>query len=84
MGGAAHKSFMHSSFHAEIKESLDQKTPDIVELHQGMTEPMSEIHILSNHDEDMIRYAALAAGARGFTPKVRLDELESVVSSYLP
>ena len=44
MGGAAHKSFMHSSFHAEIKESLDQKTPDIVELHQGMTEPMSEIH----------------------------------------
>ena len=31
-------------FHAEIKESLDRKTPDIVELHQDMTEPMSEIH----------------------------------------
>ena len=32
------------SFHAEIKESLDHKTPDIVELHQEMTESMSEIH----------------------------------------
>ncbi|KAI0644351.1 hypothetical protein C8Q79DRAFT_141818 [Trametes meyenii] len=31
-------------FHADIKESLDRKTPDIVELHQDMTEAMSEIH----------------------------------------
>ena len=35
---------MSYSFHAEIKESLDHKTPDIVELHQEMTESMSEIH----------------------------------------
>ena len=31
-------------FHADIKESLDHKTPDIVELHQEMTDSMSEIH----------------------------------------
>ena len=31
-------------FHAEVKESLDVKRPDLVELHQNMTESMSEIH----------------------------------------
>ncbi|OSD00090.1 hypothetical protein PYCCODRAFT_1371782 [Trametes coccinea BRFM310] len=35
---------IYPRFHAEIKESLDRKTPDIVELHQDMTEAMSEIH----------------------------------------
>ncbi|KAH9846206.1 hypothetical protein C2E23DRAFT_853988 [Lenzites betulinus] len=35
---------IYPRFHAEIKESLDRKTPDIVELHQNMTEAMSEIH----------------------------------------
>ncbi|RPD58723.1 hypothetical protein L226DRAFT_617201 [Lentinus tigrinus ALCF2SS1-7] len=35
---------IYPRFHAELKQSLDRKTPDIVELHQGMTEPMSEIH----------------------------------------
>ncbi|KAI0365205.1 hypothetical protein BV20DRAFT_954830 [Pilatotrama ljubarskyi] len=35
---------IYPRFHAEIKESLDRKTPDIVELHQEMTEAMSEIH----------------------------------------
>ena len=36
--------FTTRSFHADIKDSLDRKTPDIVELHQEMTEAMSEIH----------------------------------------
>ena len=31
-------------FHAEVKDSLDVKRPDLVELHQNMTESMSEIH----------------------------------------
>ncbi len=31
-------------FHADIKKSLDRKTPDIVELHKEMTDSMSEIH----------------------------------------
>ena len=31
-------------FHADVKVSLDRKQPDLVELHQHMTEPMSEIH----------------------------------------
>ncbi|KAL1942922.1 hypothetical protein VTO73DRAFT_4593 [Trametes versicolor] len=35
---------IYPRFHAEIKESLDRKTPDIVELHQDMTEGMAEIH----------------------------------------
>ncbi|KAI0699621.1 hypothetical protein C8T65DRAFT_659230 [Cerioporus squamosus] len=35
---------IYPRFHADIKESLDRKTPDIVELHQDMTESMSEIH----------------------------------------
>ncbi|CDO72250.1 hypothetical protein BN946_scf184970.g102 [Trametes cinnabarina] len=35
---------IYPRFHAEIKESLDRKTPDIVELHQDMTEAMSEVH----------------------------------------
>ncbi|RDX42825.1 hypothetical protein OH76DRAFT_1362124 [Lentinus brumalis] len=35
---------IYPRFHADIKESLDRKTPDIVELHQEMTEAMSEIH----------------------------------------
>ncbi|EJF60626.1 hypothetical protein DICSQDRAFT_87823 [Dichomitus squalens LYAD-421 SS1] len=35
---------IYPRFHADIKESLDRKAPDIVELHQEMTEPMSEIH----------------------------------------
>ncbi|KAI0763850.1 hypothetical protein BD413DRAFT_698917 [Trametes elegans] len=35
---------IYPRFHVEIKESLDRKTPDIVELHQDMTEAMSEIH----------------------------------------
>lgn len=39
-----HKLLTTCSFHAEIKDSLDRKTPDIVELHQDMTEGMAEIH----------------------------------------
>ncbi|KAM5544490.1 hypothetical protein V8D89_002150 [Ganoderma adspersum] len=35
---------IYPRFHVDIKESLDSKTPDIVELHQEMTESMSEIH----------------------------------------
>ncbi|KAH9934024.1 uncharacterized protein BXZ73DRAFT_89675 [Epithele typhae] len=35
---------IYPRFHADIKESLDHKVPDIVELHQEMTESMSEIH----------------------------------------
>ncbi|KAI1787127.1 hypothetical protein LXA43DRAFT_1064555 [Ganoderma leucocontextum] len=35
---------IYPRFHADIKESLDRKTPDIVELHQEMTDSMSEIH----------------------------------------
>lgn len=31
-------------FHLDIKASLDLKKPDLVELHQDMTEAMSEIH----------------------------------------
>ncbi|KAM5544497.1 hypothetical protein V8D89_002157 [Ganoderma adspersum] len=35
---------IYPRFHVDIKESLDSKTPDIVELHQEMTDSMSEIH----------------------------------------
>ncbi|KAI0742082.1 hypothetical protein C8Q80DRAFT_1110846 [Daedaleopsis nitida] len=35
---------IYPRFHADIKDSLDRKTPDIVELHQAMSEAMSEIH----------------------------------------
>ncbi|TFY68418.1 hypothetical protein EVJ58_g1023 [Rhodofomes roseus] len=35
---------IYPRFHAEVKESLDVKRPDLVELHQNMTESMSEIH----------------------------------------
>ncbi|KAI0916475.1 hypothetical protein AcV5_002963 [Taiwanofungus camphoratus] len=35
---------IYPRFHAEVKESLDLKRPDLVELHQNMTESMAEIH----------------------------------------
>ncbi|KAM5544482.1 hypothetical protein V8D89_002142 [Ganoderma adspersum] len=41
---APHLVLTRSRFHVDIKESLDSKTPDIVELHQEMTDSMSEIH----------------------------------------
>ncbi|KAF9804280.1 hypothetical protein IEO21_09434 [Rhodonia placenta] len=35
---------IYPRFHADVKESLDLKRPDLVELHQAMSESMSEIH----------------------------------------
>ncbi|OBZ77930.1 DNA repair protein rad16 [Grifola frondosa] len=35
---------IYPRFHAEVKESLDRKQPDLIELHQDMTESMAEIH----------------------------------------
>ncbi|KZT71130.1 hypothetical protein DAEQUDRAFT_688077 [Daedalea quercina L-15889] len=35
---------IYPRFHVEVKESLDVKRPDLIELHQDMSESMSEIH----------------------------------------
>ncbi|KAL6299457.1 hypothetical protein BKA93DRAFT_819892 [Sparassis latifolia] len=36
---------IYPRFHVDVKESLDLKRPDLVELHQSMTESMQEIHV---------------------------------------
>lgn len=38
------KLFNLSSFHEEIKKSLERRRADVVELSQDLTEPMQDIH----------------------------------------
>jgi two-component system response regulator DegU len=45
-------------------------------------DPDAKIHILTDYDEDELGPAAKAAGACGFTSKVNIHELDSVVSQY--
>jgi CheY-like chemotaxis protein len=44
--------------------------------------PDAKIHILSDYDEDEMRLAAAAAGASGYTSKIHIDELDSIVDQY--
>jgi CheY-like chemotaxis protein len=45
--------------------------------------PDAKIHILSDYDEDEMRFAAAIAGAAGYTSKIHIDELDSIVDQYL-
>ena len=44
--------------------------------------PNARVHLLSDYEEDEIRYAAAAAGACGYTSKAHLDCLESIIRQY--
>jgi CheY-like chemotaxis protein len=45
--------------------------------------PDAKIHILSDYDEDEMRFAATVAGASGYTSKTHIDELDLIVKQYL-
>ncbi|MDW5266819.1 MULTISPECIES: response regulator transcription factor [Acidobacteriaceae] len=45
-------------------------------------DPDARVHILSDYDEDELGWAATAAGACGFTSKVNIHELDSILSRY--
>ena len=44
--------------------------------------PDAKIHILSDYDEDEMRFAAAVAGASSYTSKAHIDELDSIVEQY--
>lgn len=44
--------------------------------------PEARVHILSDYDEVEMRVAATVAGACGYTSKIHIDELDSIVSRY--
>jgi DNA-binding NarL/FixJ family response regulator len=45
-------------------------------------DPGARIHILTDYEEDVLGVAAKAAGACGYTSKMNLHELDSIVSRY--